>query len=129
MEPSPQCQYEALPRVFPCSLALVFFSAFSDLAMSTAFSTVHPPILFHQAGAGPVSALSLCGTASVEPTLRISRGDVGAGKSQKQKLHLVNEAAQRCKNNLDVPLNSFLQTWGLQLLTLSHLAPFFPDKI
>lgn len=71
-EPSPQCQHKGLPGVFRWPLVLLHFLSLF----------VHPPILFPQAGTGPVWALTW-GITSAKPTQIISNERVIAGKSKR----------------------------------------------
>lgn len=71
-QPSPQCQHKGLPGVFRWPLVLLHFLSLF----------VHPPILFPQAGTGPVWALT-SGITSAKPTQIISNERVIAGKSKR----------------------------------------------
>lgn len=78
---------EGLPVFSGGHLGHSFFCTFSLLSVIVVLSSVHPPILFPQAGTEPVWALNTLGITSGQPTQLISRQRVIAGKSKVSSGH------------------------------------------
>lgn len=80
MEPNPQCKHKGLPVVTSATRSFALSLFLFDIE---ALSSVHPPILFPQAGTEPVWAINTLGITSGEPTQLINRERVIAGKRER----------------------------------------------
>lgn len=67
-EPNPQCKHNGFPVFSGGHLGHLLFCTFPLLPIITTFSSVHPPILFPQAGTEPEWALNTLGITRTHPT-------------------------------------------------------------